>query len=40
MKDICEHLPRRLNEHDYYHIHMTKIVPGEEGEEVILVLKL
>ena len=40
MKDICEHLPWRLNKHENYHIHMTTIVPGKEGEEVRVVLKL
>ena len=29
LMDICEHLHRRLNNREHYHIHMTTVVPGE-----------
>ena len=29
LTDTCEHLPRRLNSRENYHIHLTKVVPGD-----------
>ena len=40
LTDICDGLPRRLNGCEHYHSHLTTVVPGEEGEEVRVVLKL
>ena len=38
--NICKHLPRRLNGCENYHIHLETVVPGEEVEEVRVVIKL
>ena len=38
--DICENLTRHLNGREHYHSDLTMFVPGEEGEEVRVVLKL
>ena len=38
--NVHEPLPRRLNVREHYNSHLTTVVPGEDGEEVIVVLKL
>ena len=40
LKNVHEPLPRRLNGHEHYNSHLTTVVPGEDGEEVRVVLKL
>ena len=40
LKDIYEQLPRRQNNLENYHSYLTTVLPGEEEEEVRVVLKL
>ena len=40
LTDICEQLPRILNGREHYHSHLKTVVPGEEGEEIRVVLKI
>ena len=40
LKNICDNLPGLPNGREHYHIHLTTVIPREEGEEVRVVLKI